>query len=185
MNVLEVLHVVGLLLLWTAVAMLPPAAFGVVEDLTAAWLVAVAATAIAGGVLWLLTPKEISINRREGIAVVGLGWIAVVSFGCLPFLTTGTSPTVAGAVFESISGFTTTGATIFPNIEALPKSILLWRSISHWLGGMGIIVLGVAVLPLIGMGGAQLFHRPMYKSCRRRGETTWSISLSMPPVLWV
>jgi trk system potassium uptake protein len=81
-----------------------------------------------------------------------------VSFGAVPFLSTGTAPTVAGAIFESVSGFTTTGATIFPNIEILPKSILLWRSISHWIGGMGIIVLGVAVLPLIGMGGSQLFR---------------------------
>ncbi len=158
MNVLEVLHVVGLLLLWTAVAMVPPAAFGFSESLAVGWLIALAATALGGGVLWLLTPKEISINRREGIAVVGLGWVAVVGFGSLPFLTTGTATTVAGAIFESISGFTTTGATIFPDIEALPRSILLWRSTSHWLGGMGIIVLGVAVLPLIGMGGAQLFR---------------------------
>ena len=157
MNVLEVLHVVGLLLIWTAVAMLPPAAFGIVEGLAVPWVIAVAATAVGGGVLWLVTPKQISINRREGIAVVGLGWLAVVSFGCIPFVSTGTAPTVAGALFESISGFTTTGATIFPEIEALPKSILLWRSISHWLGGMGIIVLGVAILPLFGMGGAQLF----------------------------
>ena len=158
MNVLEVLHVVGLLLLWTAVAMLPPAAFGCFEGLALPWVVAVAATALAGLVLWMLTPKRISINRREGIAVVGLGWLAVVLFGCIPFLTTDIAPTVASAIFESVSGFTTTGATIFPNIEILPKSILLWRSISHWLGGMGIIVLGVAVLPLIGMGGSQLFR---------------------------
>jgi trk system potassium uptake protein TrkH len=156
-NVLEVLHIVGLLLLWTAVAMLPPAAFGYFEGLATPWAIAVASTALAGGALWRFTPKRISINRREGIAVVGLGWLAVVSFGCVPFLSTGVAPTVAGAFFESVSGFTTTGATIFPNIEILPKSILLWRSISHWLGGMGIIVLGVAVLPLIGMGGAQLF----------------------------
>jgi trk system potassium uptake protein TrkH len=157
-NVLEVLHVVGLLLLWTAVAMLPPAAFGFFEGLAMPWVVAVVSTAFAGGILWLFTPKRISINRREGIAVVGLGWLAVVIFGSIPFLSTGIAPTVAGAIFESVSGFTTTGATIFPNIEILPKSILLWRSISHWLGGMGIIVLGVAVLPLIGMGGAQLFR---------------------------
>lgn len=158
MNFLEVLHVVGVLLLWTAVAMLPPAAIGCMEGLAVAWLMAVGATALAGFLLWLLTPTQISINRREGIAVVGVGWLAVVIFGCLPFLSTGTAPTAASAIFESVSGFTTTGATVFSNIEVLPKSILLWRSISHWLGGMGIIVLGVAVLPLIGMGGAQLFR---------------------------
>jgi len=157
-NFLEVLHVVGLLLLWTAVAMLPPAALGCLEGLAFGWIIAVGSTALAGFLLWLVTPKQISINRREGIAVVGVGWIAVTLLGSLPFLATGTAPTVASAIFESVSGFTTTGATVFPNIEALPMSILLWRSISHWLGGMGIIVLGVAVLPLIGMGGSQLFR---------------------------
>ena len=158
MNVPEVLHIVGLLLVWAAVAMVPPAAFGCFEGLALPWVIAMVVTVLAGGTLWLLTPKQISINRREGIAVVGVGWLAVVIFGCIPFVTTGTAPTVEGAIFESVSGFTTTGATIFPNIEILPRSILLWRSISHWIGGMGIIVLGVAVLPLIGMGGAQLFR---------------------------
>ena len=138
--------------------MLPPAAFGCFEGLAVPWAIAVVSTALAGGTLWLFTPKQISINRREGIAVVGVGWLAVVSFGCIPFLSTDIAPTAAGALFESVSGFTTTGATIFSNIEILPRSILLWRSISHWLGGMGIIVLGVAVLPLIGMGGSELFR---------------------------
>ena len=158
MNIREVLHVVGLLLLWTAVAMLPPAVFGFFDGLLLPWCGAILTTVGCGGVLWYFTPREIFINRREGIAIVGLAWLAIVLAGSLPFLYTGTAPSIPGALFESVSGFTTTGATIFPTIEVLPKSILLWRSISHWLGGMGIIVLGVAVLPLIGMGGAQLFR---------------------------
>jgi len=157
-NVLEVLHVVGLLLVSIAAAMLPAATYGYFEGLGPQWAVSVTLTVLAGGALWVFTPKRISIGRREGIAVVGIGWVSVVSFGAIPFLATGTASTVAGAIFESVSGFTTTGATIFSNIEILPKSILLWRSISHWIGGMGIIVLGVAVLPLIGMGGSQLFR---------------------------
>ncbi len=138
--------------------MLPPTAIAFAEDMAAPWILTVSVTATAGGVLWLITPQNISINRREGIVIVGLGWLSVVTAGSLPFVFTGTAPTVAGAIFESVSGFTTTGATIFPVIEDLPRSVLLWRSISHWLGGMGIIVLGVAILPLIGMGGAQLFR---------------------------
>ncbi len=157
MNILEVLHVVGTLLVWIAVAMLPPTIMAVFEGLHLHWLGAVAATGTVGSVIWFLTPRRLSINPREGLAVVGLGWLAVVLFGSLPFLFTGVAPPIK-ALFESVSGFTTTGATIFPFVEDLPPSILLWRSITHWIGGMGIIVLGVAILPMVGVGGAQLFR---------------------------
>ncbi len=158
MNIREVLHVVATLLVWAAVAMLPAAAFGVAEGMGLAWSGAIAITAGVGLAVRRFTPSEVSINRREGLAIVGIGWLAVVAAGSLPFILTGTAPSMAGAFFESASGFTTTGATIFADVDGLPASILLWRSISHWLGGMGIIVLGVAILPLIGMGGAQLFR---------------------------
>jgi trk system potassium uptake protein TrkH len=138
--------------------MLIPAVVASDEGLLMPWLASALVTAVVGVFLWALRPEEVSINPREGIAVVGLGWIAVVVAGSLPFIFTGTAETVAAAFFESVSGFTTTGATVFPVIEDLPRSILLWRSITHWLGGMGIIVLGVAILPLLGMGGAQLFR---------------------------
>lgn len=157
MNLLEVLHVVATLLVWIAVAMVPPTIVASFEGLTLPWLSAMAVTAAVGGILWLVTPKRLSINPREGLATVGLGWLAVVLAGSLPFIFAGTAGPVQ-ALFESVSGFTTTGATIFPVVEDLPHSILLWRSITHWLGGMGIIVLGVAILPLIGVGGAQLFR---------------------------
>jgi len=157
-NIEEVLHLVGALLVWTAAAMLPAAAVGFGEGLGGGWLLAIGVSAGAGALMWVLTPRQGSINPREGVAVVGLGWIGVVVAGGLPFVFTHTAPTPAMALFESVSGFTTTGATVFGNIEALPRSILLWRSITHWIGGMGIIVLGVAILPLIGMGGAQLFR---------------------------
>jgi trk system potassium uptake protein TrkH len=157
-NLREILHVVGALLAWIAAAMLPSLAFAVGEGLTAPWVGAIAVTLLVGGALWVLTPRVVSINPREGIAIVGLGWVAVVLAGALPFVFTRVAPTVPGAIFESVSGFTTTGATIFDTIERLPSSILLWRSITHWIGGMGIIVLGVAILPLLGVGGAQLFR---------------------------
>ena len=157
MNPLEVLHVVGALLVWTAAAMIPSTIFGFTEGLGLAWLGSVASVAVAGALLWRLAPRRVAVNRREGIVIVGVGWVFVVAAGSVPFILTGVAPTVAAALFESVSGFTTTGATVFAQIESLPRSILLWRSVSHWLGGMGIIVLGVAILPLIGMGGAQLF----------------------------
>jgi trk system potassium uptake protein TrkH len=157
-NIREVLHLVGALLVWVAVAMVPPTVVAVFDGLTIPWALTTLSTALVGGLLWWFTPREVSINTREGIAIVGLGWLVVVAAGSIPFIATGVAPTVAGALFESVSGFTTTGATIYASIEDLPRSILLWRSTSHWLGGMGIIVLGVAILPLLGMGGAQLFR---------------------------
>lgn len=153
----EILHLIGGALLAVAAAMAIPAALGASEDLLGPWLLSIAIPGVVGLALWLGTPRRVSLNPREALAVTGLGWIAIVAAGTLPFLTTGTAPTVAAALFESVSGFTTTGATIFAVIEELPRSILLWRSLSHWIGGMGIIVLGVAILPLLGVGGAQLF----------------------------
>ena len=158
MNPLEVIRVIGVLLVATAAAMLPSVPFAVGEGVVVAWLGAVALVGGVGAAAWWATPPVGGINAREGVVIVGLGWVAVVLAGSLPFLFTGVAPTVASAVFESASGFTTTGATVFPTIEDLPPSILLWRSVTHWIGGMGIIVLGVAILPLLGVGGAQLFQ---------------------------
>jgi trk system potassium uptake protein TrkH len=157
-NAREVLHIVGSLLVWTAVAMLPCAAVGARENLILPWLAAAGGTLLVGGLLWALTPRHVDLNLREGIAVVGVGWIAITLMGGLPFVFTGVAPNVVQAVFESVSGFTTTGSSVFADVDSLPKSILLWRSLSQWLGGMGIIVLGVAILPLVGVGGSQMFE---------------------------
>ncbi len=157
MSYRHILHLLGGLLIAVAVAMLPAAALGVRDGLLRAWLLAMAIPGLLGALLWFVTPRRSELNAREALTVVGLAWLAIVAVGALPFLTTGVAPSIAGALFESVSGFTTTGATIFPVIEELPSSILLWRSLSHWIGGMGIIVLGVAILPLLGVGGAQLF----------------------------
>lgn len=153
----EILHLLGGLLLALAVAMLPAAALGVRDGLAGPWIVSVLTPAVIGGVLWWLTPRHLDLKPREALTVVGLGWLTIVAVGAVPFLATGVTDSVAWALFESVSGFTTTGATVFAVIEELPPSVLLWRSLSHWIGGMGIIVLGVAILPLIGVGGAQLF----------------------------
>ncbi len=98
------------------------------------------------------------LTHREGFAVVTLGWVLFGVVGALPYRWSGAIPSVVDAVFESVSGFTTTGATILTDIEALPRSLLLWRALTHWLGGMGIIVLGLAILPVLGVGGMQLFR---------------------------
>ncbi|MDW8001558.1 MAG: potassium transporter TrkG [Deltaproteobacteria bacterium] len=101
------------------------------------------------------TSEEISV--KEGLAIVALGWISISFFGAIPFILTGSIPSLTDAFFESISGFTTTGASILNDIESLPKSVLLWRNLIQWLGGMGVIAIAVAVLPFIGVGGFQLF----------------------------
>ncbi len=97
------------------------------------------------------------VKRKEGYIIVTFGWIVMSISGMLPYLFSGSIPDVTNAFFETISGYTTTGATILDDIEVLPEGILVWRSLTHWIGGMGIIVLAIAILPLLGIGGMQLF----------------------------
>ncbi len=97
------------------------------------------------------------LKRKEGYMIVTFGWLVMSASGLLPFVFSGAIPGITNAFFETISGYTTTGASIVDDIEALPEGILFWRSLTHWIGGMGIIVLAVAILPLLGIGGMQLF----------------------------
>ncbi len=97
------------------------------------------------------------VKRKEGYIIVAFGWIVMTISGMLPYLFSGSIPSITNAFFETMSGYTTTGASILDDIEALPEGILLWRSLTHWIGGMGIIVLAIAILPLLGIGGMQLF----------------------------
>ena len=98
-----------------------------------------------------------NLNKREGYIVVIFGWIVMILSGSLPYVLTGTIDGFTNIIFETSSGYTTTGATILDSVESLPKGIVFWRSITHWIGGMGIIVLAIAILPLLGIGGMQLF----------------------------
>jgi trk system potassium uptake protein TrkH len=106
--------------------------------------------------IFKLQPQELS--SREGFLVVFLCWLFFAVFGCLPFLFSGYIPAFVDAFFETVSGFTTTGASILNNIEVLPKSLLLWRNMTQWLGGMGVIALAVAVFPFLGVGASWLFR---------------------------
>lgn len=115
---------------------------------------------ILGVFLWLFFKRKSAnseLTRKDGYLVVALGWVSMSIFGMLPFLISGSIPNVTDAFFETISGFTTTGATIINDIEAMPKGLLFWRSMTQWIGGMGIIVLTVALVSIIGVGGMQLF----------------------------
>lgn len=101
--------------------------------------------------------KNDEVKKREGYLIVALGWLAMTLFGTLPFVLSGAIPNYTNAYFETISGLTTTGASILNDIEGLPKGVLFWRSMTQWIGGMGIIVLTIAILPLLGVGGMELF----------------------------
>lgn len=117
-----------------------------------------------GSILYFgLRGKAISntIGKREGYLIVSCTWIFTSIFGTLPFILSGAIPNFTDAFFETMSGFTTTGASILSDIESVPEGILFWRSMTHWIGGMGIIVLSVAILPVLGIGGMQLFVAEM------------------------
>lgn len=118
-----------------------------------------AAVAVAGGIALKVAGRhaENRMSRRDGFLCVSLSWLAFSAVGMLPFIAGGHETRIAAAFFESMSGFSTTGATIFTDIEALPHSILFWRSLTHWFGGMGIVFFTLAVLPTMGTGDLKLF----------------------------
>ncbi|HIJ37127.1 MAG TPA: TrkH family potassium uptake protein, partial [Deltaproteobacteria bacterium] len=125
-----------------------------------AFALSMATSFLVGLVLFLFTRsrQEVVLNHRDGVAIVTLGWIMAGLFGMLPYIASGSIPDFTNAYFESLSGFTTTGASILTDIESLPKGVLLWRSLTQWIGGMGIIVLSIAILPFLGVGGMQLYR---------------------------
>lgn len=115
------------------------------------------ATMVLALVAFVLTSKTSQhLGTRDGFLMVTLSWMAAAAVGAMPFYLSGSIPRYVDAFFETMSGFSTTGATILTDIEALPHAMLFWRSFTHWLGGMGIIVLTVAIFPILGVGGLQL-----------------------------
>ncbi|MGE0089395.1 MAG: TrkH family potassium uptake protein [Bacteroidales bacterium] len=113
---------------------------------------------IFGGLSWFFTRNtKKDIGKREGYVIVSLVWVIFSLFGALPFVISGAIPSYTDAFFETMSGFTTTGASILNDIEAMPHGLLFWRSLTQWIGGMGMIVLSLAILPIFGFGGMQLF----------------------------
>lgn len=138
------------------------------ENTEALYFLACSAPMIAGGLLtihFMPTSDETRIRVRDGFFIVGISWLAMSFLGSLPFVFSGAIPNLIDAYFETASGFTTTGASILTDIESLPKGMLFWRSFTHWLGGMGVLVLTIALLPMLGIGG----HKIM------RAETTGPI----------
>ena len=155
-----ILNVFGLALVFESMFMLLCAIVAIIygEPDRDAFLYSFGITFIVGGLCWLLNKKDDKEPlKRESFIVVTAVWIVMSIFGALPYMLSGAILSFTDAFFETISGFTTTGASVINDIEALPHGILFWRSITHFIGGMGIIVLAVAILPFFGFGGMQLY----------------------------
>ncbi len=157
----SILNTVGTLILFFGLTMIIPIGFGLYyrDQSVIPLLKSMGITLIAGFILYKFFGgvKTEYLSQREGMAIVAIGWTAVGIFGALPFYLGNVFNTFIDAFFESVSGFTTTGASVLINVEALAEGFLLWRSFIQWLGGMGIIVMSLAVLPFLGVGGMQLY----------------------------
>jgi len=159
MNYNAVIKILSSLLLFLAASLIPPAsiAFYYQEGDFIAFLITIGLSLIIGLVGYFRTKLLRELRPKESFLIVTAGWLLFAVIGALPFTISGFIPSYTDAFFETMSGFTTTGASILTNIEALPHGLLFWRSFTHWLGGMGIILLSLAILPLLGVGGMQLF----------------------------
>lgn len=160
MNLKIIFRVLGFLLFVEGIAMILSLFISILynEQDISAFLISAGINIITGALIVYLTQKaNKDIGKREGFIIVSLVWIVFSIFGSLPFVISGSIPSFTDAFFETISGFTTTGSSVLNDIEALPHGILFWRSIIQWLGGMGIIVLSLAILPVFGIGGMQLY----------------------------
>ena len=154
--------IIGVLLILFSTAMLPSLFLSLIakDGIESAFATGLAATLLAGVLLWLPT-RHLSrdLNIRDGFMVTALFWVVLGLFGAIPLWLTPDLPlTPADAIFESISGLTTTGATVITGLDSLPQSLLFYRQLLQWLGGIGIIVLAVAILPMLGIGGMQLYR---------------------------
>jgi len=155
-----VLRTLGLVLLCEAVAMLPSLGIALYlhEYAYRAFIISVIIIGLIGAALTRIRVHSNDVGYREGFVIATAGWLFMALFGTLPFLLSGAIPGLVNAFFETMSGFTTTGASVLADIESLPKSILFWRSITHWLGGMGVIVLTLALIPSLKIAGMKLFR---------------------------
>lgn len=160
-NILMLLRVIGWLLNIEACFMLIPLVFGFFsgEENSMQFLVCIGITAATGFILMFLKPHSREMGKREAILLTGFTWVILSLFGMLPFLFCKTHLNVTDAFFETMSGFTTTGASVLNSLEDVPRSILLWRCIVQWIGGLGIILFTLAVVPMLNYkGGMQLFN---------------------------
>lgn len=158
MNFGMVLRSLGILLACEAVAMVPSllVAFIYGQNDASAFIITIVMLLACGIIAATTKPKSKNIYARDGFAIVAIGWLLISFFGALPFVFSGAIPSIVDSFFEASSGLTTTGASILTDVEALPKGILFWRSFTHWIGGMGVLVMTLAILPSIGARSLQI-----------------------------
>jgi trk system potassium uptake protein len=189
-----ILKIIGLLLFFLGLAMLLPLATSIFyEDPCIAPLKKAVILTVFPGIMLYLACRQTQtavLGSRDAIAIVTLGWIVVGLFGALPFYLSGEFGSYTDSFFESVSGFTTTGSSILSDIESVSKGLLFWRSFIQWLGGMGIIVLSIAILPFLGIGGMQLYKAevpsPVPDKLKPRIQDTakimWKVYISISAV---
>jgi trk system potassium uptake protein len=160
MNFAMVLKNLGTLLICEALAMFPALVVSLVykENEALAFLYTILLLLTAGLSLFIIKPKTRNLYAKDGFAIVSIGWLLVSLFGALPFYFSGAIPSFVDSFFEATSGFTTTGASILQHIQDLPRGILFWRSFTHWVGGMGVLILALAILPSAGAGAVQIMR---------------------------
>lgn len=162
MNIGTIRKTIGVILCIEAAFMLPPLLLALADGDAAAlrgFAAAIAAVLAVGLPCGLIKSKDRPLGARDGFVTVALAWIIISLFGAIPFYASGTIDSVSDAVFETISGFSTTGATIIDDVEAAPRAILLWRSITNWIGGMGVLVFLLAIAPVAREGGSMFLLR--------------------------
>lgn len=150
MNYKIIVYIIGFVLKIEAALLLLPLLVGILYQEQATWalLYSVLICAVVGFALSWKRPKNDHFHVKEGYVAVALSWIVLSIFGALPFMLSGVIPHPIDAIFETVSGFTTTGASILPEVESLPKCILFWRSFTHWIGGMGVLVFLLTILKM-------------------------------------
>lgn len=162
MNFRAVFHLISFLMFFVALGMVASWGVSILYDdplairngLLHAWVISICISIL----LWAVTRGPIDLSRRDGFGIVTFGWLAVAHLGALPYLLTSAIADPFTAIFETMSGFTATGSTAIEILEDIPYGVLFWRSLTQWYGGMGIIVLCVAILPFLGVGGMQLYR---------------------------
>lgn len=194
-NFPAIASVIGVLLMLCGGLMtlcLPVSIYYGSEDLTA-FIASIVITVVFGYILKLVNRNNLNktIKKRDAYLIVGTSYYIICFFSALPYILSGAIPNLTNAYFETASGFTTTGATIMSNIEAMPKGILFWRSLTQWIGGMGIILLTVAILPYFGIGGMELFiaevpgptKDKLHPRIKETAKRLWIIYIGLTTVL--
>lgn len=158
MNYAMVLKKLGALLICEALAIIPSLIVSLIyrDGDSLAFLYTICLLLVVGSTTLVIKPKNKGLYARDGFAIAAIGWILLSFFGALPFYFSGAIPSLVDSFFETSSGFTTTGSSILQDIEALSNSMLFWRSFTHWIGGMGILLLVIAILPAVGGGNLQI-----------------------------